>query len=343
MGRVSIQDKKKLLFIVNSTLIGGHEMQAKYLIKDFINAGSEIVLLGPTKDICDFFKGLGAIVHYAPFNFKGKLWKQILFSKKSSKIIAQYVSECKYVIVSGGSIEATINPVMAIRFINPLAHIISYVPMYIDRRHTHGWLGYLYGLFLNAIARITDEYWTINRIQAYIIKKKTGVKTSYILNRIRTVLPPIQTLGPRLVYVGRFDDKQKDIVGLLNLLDHPKNPYKNVVLIGDGPDRQIIIDAINLLQNLVVEVKGWLSSEKIDSSIGFDDILILNSRWEGEPLVVREFLAKGLTCIAKDIVGVRGVVDKKFRFKTQDQLLSILNSCYQESKSAHIVAKSLKS
>jgi hypothetical protein len=85
-----------------------------------------------------------------------------------------------------------------------------------------------------------------------------------------------------------------------------------------------------------VEVKGWLSPEEIDDSIGLEDVLILNSRWEGEPLVVREFLERGLTCIARDIEGVRGLIDKKFRFTSQSELLPILNESYHSSRLAII-------
>ena len=225
---------------------------------------------------------------------------------------------------------------MAIRLLNPWAHIISDVPMYIDRSHTHGLFGHLYNFLLDVIAKVADEYWTINRIQAYIIKKRVGITTNYILNRVRYVRKPTHTFGPRLVYVGRFDNKQKDVVGLLNLLDHPKNPYKNVILIGDGPDRQAVINVIKNTQYIAVEVKGWLSPEEIDDSIGLEDVLILNSRWEGEPLVVREFLERGLTCIARDIEGVRGLIDKKFRFTSQSELLPILNESYHSSRLAII-------
>jgi len=316
---------KKLLFIVNSTLIGGHEIQARNIVKDFLATDTSMVVLCPSREICEYFSETGAKVEYLPFNIQGRLWKQILDRKATAKLLASSIIGFNEVIVSGGSIEATINAVMAIKSLNSAVHITSYVPMYIDRSITHGFSGQIYNCILNFFATFTDEYMTVNRIQARIIKKRTGICTNYIFNRIRPVQIPKLSLGPRLMYVGRFDDKQKDITGLLRLLDHPNNPYKNLILIGNGPDLEIVLDASKHTKYLKVEVKGWLSATQIDDSTGTEDVLILNSRWEGEPLVVMEFLAKGLICIAKDIAGVRGVINKKFRFRNQNELLSILN------------------
>lgn len=326
--------QKKLLFIVNSTLIGGHEIQARNIVKDFLAADSSVVVLCPNEEVCDYFLETGAMVKHLPFNIKGRLWKQVLASKAIAKLFASTIVGHNEVIVSGGSIEATINPVMAIRLLNSQAHITSYIPMYIDRSITHGWIGQVYNYILSGIAKVSNEYLTVNRIQAHIIKKRTGVKTGYILNRVRSVRIPEQTFGPRLLYVGRFDNKQKDITGLLKLLDHPNNPYQKMILIGDGPDREAVLDIAKHTKYLKVEAKGWLNASEIDDSTGTEDVLILNSRWEGEPLVVGEFLAKGLTCISKDIAGVRGVIDKKFRFRNQTELLSILNGIHPFSNAA---------
>ena len=324
-----IRDKEKLLFIVNSTLIGGHEVQAKYIVKDLLNAGIDVVIVCPNETVRDFFIETGAVVLLVPFDVNGKLWKQIATRRRTEMLMAPYLFEYREVMVSGGSIEAVINPVMAIKSINPKVHVVSYVPMYIDRSITHGWVGKIYNLLLDVLAKVTDEYLTVNRIQASIIKKRTGISANYIFNRVRPVQVPKQTFGPRLLYVGRFDNKQKDITGLLNLLDDPRNPYKKIILIGDGPDRKLILHAAKCVRHLTVEIMGWLDSNQIDDLAGTEDVLVLNSRWEGEPLVVREFLEKGLTCIARDIPGTRGIVGKKFRFQSRDELLAILSVTYQ--------------
>lgn len=328
------QKSPDLLLIVNSLLIGGHETQAKNILLDILSTGTNVLVLCSTEDLCAYFEETGAEVRCVPFNVKGKLLKQVASAKKTANLISPFVSFSCDVIVSGGSIEATINPVIAIRMINPKAHIVSYVPMYIDRSITHGWIGNLYNCILNVIARTTNEYLTVNRIQAYLIRRNTEVTTNYIRNRVRPVKLPTRNLGPRLVYLGRFDDKQKDVSGLIRLLDHPDNPYRNVVLVGDGPDSELILDASNRAKYIKIEIKGWLNSAQIDDQTGTQDVLIINSRWEGEPLVVREFLAKGLNCISRDIAGVRGVIGKKFRYNNQRELLSILNSVYKHTTQA---------
>jgi len=330
MSRLYSKDSSTLLFIVNSTIIGGHEVQVKYLIKDAIASKKKVVILCPDYHVCGYFNDTGADVRFVPFNVSGKIWKQIGSRKITSSLLFPHLAGHNEVIVSGGSIEATIGPVMAVRKLHSQAHIVSYVPMYIDRSLTHGWVGIIYNCFLDIIAKVTSEYLTVNRIQAYIIKKRTGVATSYIPNRIRSVIKPKQSYGPRLVYIGRFDDQQKDLTGLITLLDHQDNPFNNLILIGDGPDRDFILFAAKESRHLNVEAYGWLSPTQIDEVIGEEDVLVLNSRWEGEPLVVREFFEKGLHCIARDIAGVRGLIHKSLRFKKQNELILILKKVHKK-------------
>jgi hypothetical protein len=328
MSKICVDSRKNVLFIVNSILIGGHESQAKWIIIDLLKNNIKVVVLCPDKKVCEFFMNIGVDVYYVPFNIKGKLWKQLLIKRKIKNFLLPFVSNQQEIIVSGGSIEAIINPILTIRSLNYSAHIVSYVPMYIDRSITHGWLGHLYNYSLDAIARITDEFLTINRIQATIIKRRTGIPTKYVQNRIRPLKMPKQSFGPRLVYIGRLDDKQKNITELIKLLDHRDNPFTQFLIIGDGPDYKLVMDAIYRVKYISIHYKGWLISEQVDESIGTDDVLILNSRWEGEPLVVKEFLGKGLICVSREIAGVRGVIDRKYRFKTQLELLGILKNLF---------------
>lgn len=323
---------KKIIVLINSRLIGGHEMQVKCIITDFIAASFNVLILCPNEEVNSYFSDTGAIVQCVPFNVNGKIWKQVASRGYVSRILSSYLSDHNDVLVSGGSIEAVIGPIMAVRKINTKTRIVAYVPMYIDRSLTHGWVGHIYNCFLDTLAKVADEYLTVNKIQAFIIRNRTGVPTKYLLNRVRPQTKPAITYGPRLVYIGRFDDQQKDITGLIKLLDHPDNPYSNLILIGDGPDRKIVLDSSNKTRYLNVDAQGWLSSTQIDEMIGKEDVLILNSRWEGEPLVVREFLGKGLTCIARDIDGVRGLIHKNNRYQNQSELIYKLNEIYHKKR-----------
>lgn len=312
-----------IVVIVSAAVVGGHEQQAYHLINDLIS-GADVTVVCSSEQIKEYFETLPCSVVTANFLKKGKIWKQLWYARTAAKILQKYIHNADKVIVSGGTIEATICPIYACKSLNNKLECIAYVPMYIDRSITHGFVGKLYNCMIDLIGRRPDAYCTINKIQAYILKKKLKKRVFILPNKIREVSPPTQSFGKRLIYVGRFDDKQKDLTSLLLLLDSQENPYREMLMIGSGPAENELKNIAKNSKYLHVTFLPWLDPQSMDNAIGFDDCLILNSRWEGEPLVIREFTARGLPCIAKNIDGVRGVVNKRLRFNNNFELLSIV-------------------
>jgi glycogen synthase len=101
-----------------------------------------------------------------------------------------------------------------------------------------------------------------------------------------------------------------------------------VIFIGDGPDRMAIADKAQAVSHIKVNLGPWMPVTGVDQFLGVDDCLIMNSRWEGEPLVVREFTARGLPCVVRDIAGMRGVTNRSMRFSDADGLIGILKELH---------------
>lgn len=314
----------KLLVVACGTVVGGHEMQLKEMLADLHACYGKVTVVCASAATRDYFSDVGCDVVLAPFAQPGKVWVQWRRAHAIADTLAPFIHEADGIIVSGGTIEACIGAARACKLANPGKPVVAYIPMYIDRSITNGWVGAAYNLLVNRMARIVDRFLTINPIQARVIAKAFGRPALVVENRIRRVDRPSATKGKRLVYVGRFDDKQKNLVELVRLLDTPDQPYRELVMIGDGPDRQAVAEAAARARAIKVSFLGWLGAAEIDQALGSEDCLIMNSRWEGEPLVAREFAARGLPCVARDITGVRGVTARSLRYRTQEELVGAL-------------------
>lgn len=324
-------NNKKILIVISGAVIGGHESQAYEIAADLISMGHDVEIICSAQSTFDYFKTLECTIKLIDFIIPGKIWRQWLDSSKVREILKNNIVEFDTILISAGTIEGLIAVSHAIKKEKQDCRVIGYVPMYIDRSLTHGLVGKIYNCLLNQLGRAVDEYLTINKIQSAIIARNPQRPTVFIPNRIRTVMPPGRSFGKRLVYVGRFDDKQKGLLDLLDLLNDERNPYRELVMIGDGPDREQIVAKAKTLQQMTVSFPGWLSGETLEHFLGQDDVLILNSRWEGEPLVVREFGARNLLSISREITGVRGLIKKRFRFKNREQLCILLNQIHGDA------------
>jgi hypothetical protein len=318
------ENSNTILAFVSGSVVGGHEMQFAEILLTLRKQHDKILVVCSNDTTLQFFTTAGFVASLIDFSVEGKVWRQWLSSRDIASRIAHLVEDHQTVLVSGGTLEACICLGNAVRRLSSHKRLIAYVPMYIDRSITHGLIGTFYNCLVDHLARIYDSFLTINRVQAKLLSSRIKRPVAFVRNRIRAVSSPTISKGRRLVFVGRFDDKQKNIVELIEFSDSVENPFRELILIGDGPDKDIIQAASRQARHIEVSLPGWLSSDGIDEFLGADDCLVMNSRWEGEPLVVREFGKRGLSCVVRDIVGIRGVTRKNMRFKTQPEFLRIL-------------------
>lgn len=108
--------------------------------------------------------------------------------------------------------------------------------------------------------------------------------------------------------VGRLAE-QKDPLALLDAFAkvHASIPQAHLLLIGDGPLRGAVEDAVaRHALNGSVQLLGVRTD--VDRLLGACDVLALASRWEGLPRVVIEAMAAGVAVIATDVGSVRDVL-----------------------------------
>ncbi|GEM_PF-1487120 len=321
-----------LLILVPSAIIGGHEFQSIELINEIYNSeqgqkpfsiiecGNESLLdkLKYSRENKSYYKFPQG--RFFSLYFKCSYLKAHLKNKVQKNNIDR-------VMICGGTIETVIFYSHIIKSIDRHIETIGYVPMVVDKRILRPKLGYVHNVILRLACSNVDTIITINRMQSYLINMFYKKRSLILPNNVEqyALIPDHQNNGKRLVYCGRLDDNQKDIVNLIKILDTEKNPFKEFIIIGSGPEEELIKELCRDTRHITVKMLGWIKASELNSHLGCKDVLIMNSRWEGEPLVVREFSSRGLPVIARNVPGFRGVTLKKYRFVSQNDLINILN------------------
>ncbi|HEX8553566.1 MAG TPA: glycosyltransferase [Sphingomonas sp.] len=323
-----------LAIVVTSDLIGGHEMQLARLVRTMSETRT-ITLVTTSRMAEQFFKNQGLEVRLASFSRPGKIWQQWHAGRALAAVLAPVVADDNAVMVSGGTVEACVAPARALKILRPDRPVTAYIPMYVDRAIAWGLVGSVYNrasrLFIGAI----DAFITINRIQARLIAHRYRRPVRVIANTVTPLPPPTADHGPRLIVVGRLDDGQKNVSGAIDLLDHPGNPFADLHIFGDGPDRAAIEARGRAARHLAVAFHGWTPHDRLAGALGRRDVLVMNSRWEGEPMIVRELAAAGIPAVVTNIPGFRGLVRRPRRYTSQDELLAILRGLHATMVSQH--------
>lgn len=116
----------------------------------------------------------------------------------------------------------------------------------------------------------------------------------------------------RLVFAGRFQE-QKNLPSLIKALhrvaEDTAMPEWEMLLFGDGPDRQLIESMIDkyTMHNRIL-LKGWVNRDELAEHLRNADVFILPSKVEGMPIAALQAMASGLPLIGSDVVGINEVV-----------------------------------
>ncbi|MFM4828532.1 glycosyltransferase [Aeromonas rivipollensis] len=332
---MKFKHKAKIVFIIPSSVLGGHEFQTAEIINKYMSEFSESEVSVLVANEC-FLERLSKLVHSKVriYSFpQGNLLYLLSKSISVMRILKENINCGDEIIVSGGTVETAIyySLLMKILFKHAV-ECVGYIPMYVDKRLLRPRLGCIHNLVIDLAGKVVDRYITINRIQAKIINYHFQRPVSVIRNKVTTYSPVESDFGPRLVYCGRLDDTQKNVSSLIELLDDPRNPYAELHIFGDGPAKCKVESSAAACKHLTVVMHGWCSGDDIHQHLGRRDILVMNSRWEGEPLVIREFSSRGIPAVVPDICGFRGIgINKNNRFTTCESLYEILNKTYHKS------------
>ncbi|GAB1444906.1 hypothetical protein MASR2M41_05490 [Flammeovirgaceae bacterium] len=111
-----------------------------------------------------------------------------------------------------------------------------------------------------------------------------------------------------VVWIGRMEEKSKrvsDIPKILEILRHSPR-HINFLIIGDGEKFAYLkkfIDGFKV-ENLSVELLGWLNNVQIKEILRTSKVLIQTSNYEGMSLTVMEALSSGCSAVSSRVSGV---------------------------------------
>ena len=115
-----------------------------------------------------------------------------------------------------------------------------------------------------------------------------------------------------IVFVGRLATPKDPITLIKAFKNLPENLQKesNVIIVGDGPDREMVSATINKLGlSNEMHILGFLTRDNVRNTNLSADIYVLTSHWEGLPRAIIEAMSCGLPIISTAVGGCKELVD----------------------------------
>ena len=119
---------------------------------------------------------------------------------------------------------------------------------------------------------------------------------------------------PILLHVSCFDEKPKNVKGILNTLKKLENEGLDfeLRLVGEGIDHADCVEYAKELEVKNAKFLGLKTGEALLEEYQKADTFILFSRFENQPVVIVEALACGLPVIATDVGGIPELLKDEF-------------------------------
>ena len=117
----------------------------------------------------------------------------------------------------------------------------------------------------------------------------------------------------KIIHVSCFEDKSKNISGLLESLKivEQKGIDFQCTLIGEGMDFDLMKTKAEELQLInKVSFTGLLEGQKLADELSSGNFLVLSSNYENMPVVILEALASGLPVVSTNVGGIKEMIDE---------------------------------
>lgn len=205
-----------------------------------------------------------------------------------------------------------------------LWHKIIHGTPYIITEH---WSRYLpgndFGGFLrkNATRIVVKNAETVTTVTENLAK---AMQNHGLRNKNYVVLPNVVDVNlfkpverhnekTKIVHVSCFEDKSKNISGLIDALAilESKNIEYQCVFIGEGIDFETLKQyAFSRLNHENILFTGLLQGQALADELASGDFLVLSSNYENMPVVILEALACGLPVVSTDVGGIKEMIDE---------------------------------
>jgi glycosyltransferase involved in cell wall biosynthesis len=233
----------------------------------------------------------GAIIHRA-------VWTGSVLVDDATPEVAKWVNELRpavFVVSVSPDIGWTVMPHLDPRIATLAIGHNDQEAFYAPARH--------YSKFLTRVVGVSDEICRKYANECGVPADRVewipyGVDTSEMKPVTIPARPPI------LLYVGRFDDEQKrisDVVEVIRKLSEIGLDFE-FDLVGDGTEMSNVRSGLaSEIDSGRVRVHGWLEAGQVIEMMRASEVLILASAYEGFCISLTEAMANGCTPIVSDI------------------------------------------
>lgn len=214
-----------------------------------------------------------------------------------------------------------VNVLTRLGFLALLLKIIYNIP-YVITEHWSRYLpitgtykGFLRKITTKIVVQYADAMSTVSHNLAHAMQAHGLNHQKYILlpnvvdfERYTIIQPKTKTPKTEILHVSCFEDKSKNISGLLrviHLLSMQRSDF-HVSMVGEGVDLELLLTYSKSLglTSEIVSFKGLLENDELISEYQKADFLIMFSNYENMPVVISEAFACGLPVLATAVGGI---------------------------------------
>ena len=150
-------------------------------------------------------------------------------------------------------------------------------------------------------------------MQAHGLRNKNYIVVPNVVDFNQFKLVPHHNEIPKIVHVSCFENKSKNITGLVDALQilEEKNIAFRFVFIGDGIDFAMIKDYIKKLKHQEnIKFTGILEGQDYIDELSSGDFLVLSSNYETQGIVLLEAFACGMPVVTTNVGGIPEIVNE---------------------------------